>query len=457
MRSINKIIVVCCVLMVLLNVVCTPVMAASSSQIDFTMLRYEPMPAEPGKYVNVFIKVENPGNSRTDEITIEFADNYPFRLADEDDRVKNIGSLGIDKEKSIVVEYRVIVDNNAVEGTNDLKLNYYQGEDKTIVIEEVFNIDIQTSTKIITISNVVSDPVYLSPGSVAEVMMDIKNLESSKLYDLKVSMDFSDTTIPFSPFQSVPEKHINIIGGDESRSVTFNLIADPDAVSGIYNIPVSVNYEDSSGTTIESSYTISLVVNAVPKYKVDIKDSPLIAAGERGKVILSLSNIGSSEIKYLNLELLDTESYNLISVSSDYLGNVGSDDFETSEFEIKVNSDFSGSSLPLKVKMVYADSFNKEMEDTVYLNMKVYSVEELAELGVKSSVQQESMITTYLMVVPIAILLLAFWVFMLFDAVTSKFKKKGLKVIWIVLLVTTHLFGAFAYFFTRNKFKVLEE
>ncbi|MCK5300227.1 MAG: PLDc N-terminal domain-containing protein, partial [Candidatus Aenigmarchaeota archaeon] len=201
----------------------------------------------------------------------------------------------------------------------------------------------------------------------------------------------------------------------------------------------------------------SLVVNAVPKYKVDIKDSPLIAAGERGKVILSLSNIGSSEIKYLNLELLDTESYNLISVSSDYLGNVGSDDFETSEFEIKVNSDFSGSSLPLKVKMVYADSFNKEMEDTVYLNMKVYSVEELAELGVKSSVQQESMITTYLMVVPIAILLLAFWVFMLFDAVTSKFKKKGLKVIWIVLLVTTHLFGAFAYFFTRNKFKVLEE
>ena len=66
--------------LLLLSLAVNPIMASASSQIDFTLLRYEPMPVEPGKYVNVFIKVENPGNTRTNEITLEFVDNYPLGL-----------------------------------------------------------------------------------------------------------------------------------------------------------------------------------------------------------------------------------------------------------------------------------------------------------------------------------------------------------------------------------------
>lgn len=437
--------------------VVSPSLALSSSQLEFTMLRYEPMPAEPGKYVNVFVKIENIGNTETDDITIEFVDNYPFKLADEDDRVKAISSLGIDKEKSIVVEYRVIVDDNAVEGTNEVKLNYFQGDASDLVIEEVFNVDVETSTKVITISDVKSDPIYTAPGETVIVTLDIENLESSTLYDLSVSMDFSDTTIPFSPFQSVPEKHMDMIDGKGIESVVFNLIVDPAAESGIYKIPVSINYEDKSGAVVETLYTISLVVRADPSYKIDIKDSPLIVAGDRGKVILSFSNTGSSEIKYLNFELLETDDYKLISVPSDYLGNLESDDFETTEFEIKVSSSFSGKSLPLKVRVSYADSFNDKLEDILTVNMKLYSAEELAELGVKSTAQEGSTLTFLLLSAPIGILVLSFWLFMLTDAYTSKFKKKIYKRMWLALLLVTHIFGAIVYLFVRNRFKVLEE
>ncbi len=437
--------------------VVSPSLALSSSQIEFTMLRYEPMPAEPGKYVNVFVKIENTGNTQTDDINIEFIDNYPFKLADEGDRVKNIGSLGIDKEKSIVIEYRVIVDNNAVEGTNEMKLSYFQGDDSGLVIEEVFNVDVVTSTKVITISDVKSNPVYAAPGETVVVTLDVENLESSNLYDLSVSLDFSDTTIPFSPFQSVPEKHMDMIDGKGLQSVDFSLIVNPAAESGIYKIPVTISYEDKSGTAVETSYTISLVVRADPSYKIDIKDSPLIIAGDRGAVILSFSNTGSSEIKYLNFELLETDDYKLISVPSDYLGNLESYDFETTEFEIKVSSSFSGKSLPLNVRVSYADSFNEVLEDTLTVDMKMYSADELAELGIKSTAQEETSLTLLLLVAPIGILVLSFWLFMLVDACTARFKKKTFKVMWVVLLLVTHIFGAIVYFFVRNRFKVLEE
>ena len=147
----------------------------------------------------------------------------------------------------------------------------------------------------------------------------------------------------------------------------------------------------------------------------------------------------------------------MISVPSDYLGNLESDDFETTEFEIKVSSSFSGKSLPLNVRVSYADSFNEVLEDTLTVDMKMYSADELAELGIKSTAQEETSLTLLLLVAPIGILVLSFWLFMLVDACTARFKKKTFKVMWVVLLLVTHIFGAIVYFFVRNRFKVLEE
>ena len=49
---------------------------------------------------------------------------------------------------------------------------------------------------------------------------------------------------------------------------------------------------------------------------------------------IGLSNIGPSDIKFLILEIKSSDEYEILSNTKEYMGNLESDDFETSEFSI---------------------------------------------------------------------------------------------------------------------------
>jgi hypothetical protein len=448
-------VLISCFLLIGQNVVAV---SSASSQLDFSILRYEPMPAEPGKFVTIYVKVENMGLSDSNEISVTFVDTYPFKIVNEEDRVKTVGSLGVsDKTKTKVIEYRVFVDNNAVEGVNYIKLNYAQVRSSNLVFEEELAIDVQKPNKLITVNSVESKPKYAAPGKPIQLFIEIENIQSSNLYDLLFSLDLTDITVPFLPFQSVPEVYLNKLDFNGKTVLEFNLMAEPNAVSGLYKIPLNVAYKDSTGSLTELSYITSLAVNDEPNYIFNLRNAPFIVAGERGDIVVSFSNVGTSEIKFLNIELMDTDDYVVLSNPKDYIGNIRSDDFETSDFNIKVDKNFNLDKVPLKLKLNYADSFNNNIEDEIVVDMRVYTLKELNELGIRNGSSQNELITSLMYSIPIVILLLSFFVFMLADAITSTFKKKYYKVMWIVILVTTHVFGAIVYFFARKGFKKIVE
>ena len=97
--------------------------AGGALKVDIT--RYEPYPAEIGKYVDVWVSVKNAGGGTAEDVTIELVPKYPFTLDSSNNARQNKGSIGTDA--SAMYEYRLFVATDAKPGTHEITIRY-QGE-----------------------------------------------------------------------------------------------------------------------------------------------------------------------------------------------------------------------------------------------------------------------------------------------------------------------------------------
>ena len=94
--------------------------------MEATFLSQDPDPVEPGEYVDFRWKVENAGNEDLVNAYVRLETPYPFSLDDPKKAIKQIGTLSAiqEGERSSIVKFRVRVDENAVEGTEEVKFYY---------------------------------------------------------------------------------------------------------------------------------------------------------------------------------------------------------------------------------------------------------------------------------------------------------------------------------------------
>jgi len=74
----------------------SPALAATSPGFsDFTIVStiYEPYPAEPGQYIDLYIKVENRGTKPAADTAFELLPKYPFSIESSQDVLKSYGLL----------------------------------------------------------------------------------------------------------------------------------------------------------------------------------------------------------------------------------------------------------------------------------------------------------------------------------------------------------------------------
>lgn len=89
-----------------------------SGSIQITQLKYEPYPANPGEYFDIWIQAQL---GDQDYARFELVQEYPFSI----DANENPIRVYEDSSNSeVVMHYKVRVDDDAVEGENELKLKY---------------------------------------------------------------------------------------------------------------------------------------------------------------------------------------------------------------------------------------------------------------------------------------------------------------------------------------------
>jgi len=354
---------------------------ARTDDIEVNLINQEPDPAEPGRYVDVRFKFDNNGTGEAKNVIVELLPEYPFSLDPGIDSVKSVGTMQSRQrgDVGVIVKYRLRVDLNAVEGENELRLRYKIDNGGWIVPEEFF-VDVQTQDAILSIESISIADNYLKPGSSSTVGITVSNKADSVLRDIEVKLGLGG--LPFIPLGSSNEKSIYKIGAKKDYKFEFEILANPEAESGVYQVGLKISYSDELGKRYFKNTTIGLIIGTIPDLSVTLDDTDIYEKDNSGEIIVKVVNKGVTDVKFMNLKLMPGPDYKILSNDEIYLGNIDSDDFETADFDIFVDKT-GRTQINLPVILEYKDANNNDFEDAIELKLNLYSGSEAKKFGFK--------------------------------------------------------------------------
>ena len=426
-------------------------------RIDIQLLNQNPDPVEPGKYLELRFIVENLGGKSTDDFIFELIPEFPFSLDPGSDIRRRIGGLNSYQtgDFAYVMFYNVRVDSNAVVGNSQIRFRYSTDNGKTWVTLRS-DVRIDEREYLISINNVKTVPEKAIPGRDFDLNFKIKNLAFSEITNVKVTLNLEQMSqgpqgsqdlnqIPFFTKGVANHKVLETISSGEEKEVNFRLIVDPNAEVKLYRLPITIDYNNNKGERLSKDFFVTVNVFDEPQYLINLENTEIYKNNQRGRVIISISNIGTSRLNFLRTTLQESDDYTIISPKNVYLGNLESDDFETSDYQIFVSSDKKEVRLNLLVE--YSDELNNRYSDNKYVILRLYEGEDLFRFNL----EQRSNNTNQIISLMVLLLLSVFWIFMLIDAIKSN-QEMYKKIIWIALIVLTFVLGAITYYiFGRTK------
>ena len=323
--------------------------AGSTQSLNASLLYYEPIPAEPGSVIDVFVQVENTGGS-SQSVSVAFSDTFPFSIDTETDRIKT--TPRIPSQESFLVKYRVRVSPDAEPGTNYIKVQYYT--DPETVQSALLPIDVFSSDVSLAVDDVAVDPATISPGETGTITVRVRNEARLAITDGYVKLDLSSVDI--IPYGTTDQQRLTGFSGGAERTFVFTIIPSPDLEPGAYQVPLVLNFTDQRGTRRSISQTIGLRVGAVPDVAVSLDDVSAGAKNGDADLIVRVTNKGLGEIKFATVTLGAADGYRVRSGGAErYVGNIDSDDYKTARVPVEFEDDEA--SIP--VTLTYADAFNQ--------------------------------------------------------------------------------------------------
>ena len=358
-------------------------------------LKYDPYPVGPGEYVEVWLKLGNEGDQDIKDLTFELLPEFPFSLDPSEETARHFGTVLANS--MVLVRYKVRVSPDAVTGETPLKYRYRYANSDYAWEEGIEMIKIQTREAMLDISSIQTLPSMIEPGKEADVTITLKNLGSSVMRDVSVILDLTMSTvarsaavsspeqyydvIPLVPVGSSGEKRVDYLKPGEKVDVTYRLLAFADAKAKTYKVPILIMYQDELGKNYTKANIIGLTIGSEPDLSISISDNKIYGKGTTGDVSVKIVNKGATDVKFMNVVLKQSDSYDIVSADTIYIGNVDSDDYENADFKLYVKSLASGNKLKLPVLIEYRDSNGNEYKKDLVLETKIYSMSQRGMAG----------------------------------------------------------------------------
>lgn len=344
----------------------------TGGDIYTVQLRYEPFPATPDNYVDVWYKIENRGDAALKDVVFELMPGFPFSLDGSDSAVKNLGT--IDAHQSALVKFRVRVAANAVSGDGNLAYTWRAAGVENGKFSS--SVSVRSGNSLLVVSGVKATPAKLSPGQTSTIAVDVTNAGDAYLRYVTVALGLvrmeggSVVALPFSPAGKGLTSTLTGLAPGEKGTLEFTVAADPTAGSQTYKVPLSISYMDTSGRNATVQDLIGLTVAAEPDMIIYVDKNALRGPETPAEVVVRFVNKGRSDIKFLSVTLQKTGKYTILSSPESYIGEVNSDDYETTSFLLKLNGQQTDIDLPLVI--AYEDMNGNKYSKGISLNVPVY-------------------------------------------------------------------------------------
>ena len=346
-----------------------------SVQLDVKKVNMEPVPLQTSEYADVWLEVVNKGDTEAENVDLFFQENYPFSVDPGEQKHWDIGEIVPGEEYMIHLQTRV--DENAIQGENHLEFTTRSGAENISISHKV-PVEVRSDSDMLSVSDV-EFPENVAPGASESMDLRLENLADGQIKNIEVKMDLSEVPIASSGTTS---QAVTAIEKSSTESVSFNLNIDETAENGVYKIPITVSYENEAGTEFTRETTVGVVVGGESDLQAGLNGVETeLTPGATGTVTFRLVNRGRGSADFVKLNLEDTESFEVLSPNSVYLGDMDSDDYQTADFQIHVSSDAENVSAPVEVS--YKD-IDGERTSTQMVEVPVYTQNQLEKYGMAS-------------------------------------------------------------------------
>ncbi len=386
---------------------------AGSTVLSISLANYDPNPAIAGNTVDVRIGIQNIGGTTTNDLMMEVVPGYPFELVPGENAVQDVGIVQeyqADSTQNIkVVKYTMQINKDAPAGSYELKVKYYE-QGSTDVVQKSLYLDVKSkeSAEVIHI-----DQTMLVPGKQSSLIFTINNVGNSPLRDLTFNWDNDEKVI--LPVGSDNTKYIKYIDIGNGTDLEYQVMADTNAVPGLYKLNLHLTYEDSTSNKTKTINTFAGVyVGGGTDFDVAFSDNA------NGQISFSVANIGSNPANSVSVVIPDQPGWSVSGSNSVIIGNLNKGDYTVASFKLQSsinnmtsqnragrnNTNFQGRSMQrnsssdtVLMQIAYTDTRGERtvVEKQVKLgnqNMG-YADGQTAFQGRRGAVQQESIFSNY--------------------------------------------------------------
>lgn len=231
------------------------------ASVNIYFVNQDPYPADPGNYVNLLFKIENSGSQDANNVTTQLMTEYPFSLNPQVSPINSFGTVrGLGDEMQYLLKYRLKVDNDAVNGENEIKMEYSFADVNGNIVDSIRTFNIT-----------VSDPktdfgVVAQDTTGGTTTFAIANIGSNNAYSVIV-------TIP-------PQNNFRTSGSSSSiignlNAGDYTLLSFQVSSAGNATIPGNFSRTRGNQTNIPGNFTIAggrnLVVDVAYTDKLGIR------------------------------------------------------------------------------------------------------------------------------------------------------------------------------------------
>jgi hypothetical protein len=343
--------------------------------LNIVLSNQNPDPVSPGNFVELNVKVSNTGSSDIRDAKVVFVENDNFKIAEGKSNILEVGILpsfsALSERGSVTAKFLVEVSENTPFGLNPVEIMV---DSSNGLFTKEISINVRDKSPILNINNVVSNEV--EAGDINQLSFEIENINGVALRNFIISLKLNEVTDQILTINSdTSQKVISSIRAGESKKLEFEVLVSPEAVSDSYLLPVEITFEDSLGNSHLSSFFLSVLVYSKPdlSLKIDSQDSFELGMN---RISFAISNPGTSSVKGTEIEILDSQTYEVLDGGYTYIGDLNPDDFQTNQLQIYLKEEG-----PIMAKLSYSDSFNNKEERIVEMPVKTFNSEELERYG----------------------------------------------------------------------------
>jgi hypothetical protein len=344
--------------------------------LSVDLLNQTPEPARAGDIVEFRFNLQNQGNLSVNDLTATLDYSYPFSEISGEETTRTITKIFAyqDEDNAQILIYKLFVDKDAPNGTYEISLRIKRSDQEITNIYK-FNINVigKEYAQIITINK-----SNIDFGVVDNLEFLITNTGNSQLKNIVFS--WIDPTETLLPVNSDNTKYIKSLEVGESKTLSYNVMANSNSTPGLYKLNLSLNFENEEFQETTINTIAGIFIGGQTDFDITFSES------DSGVISLSIANIGNNPAYSINLIIPEQENYSVTGSNSSILGNLDKGDYTIGSFNItsKRTMDFNTTTKPtqtqstpvqnknnlLKVIIEYTDSLGQRNSVTKEINIQ---------------------------------------------------------------------------------------